>query len=276
MKNPQPFRHSVVSGPSMQNVREKAPWGGTLAIALLVTIFAPGCGAGAEQQQLKKDLANLKNEVARLSSRQDALEQEIARRNAADREHATRPAAAPPPKAEPKPQAGPYIPTLPVVKLNEPKAEASRTAPSAEVREPGLENPEIQGAVQPESNQDPGRVFTKGMRQFAEKDCGNAVVTFEEFLRLAPTHPKAAQAIMNIGECYFKRGEYAIALSEYTRLEQLYQDSKLLPMAMYRAGICLKNLKDPKGAREMFQRLSSSYPGDPAAAMAEKELAHLK
>jgi TolA-binding protein len=247
---------------------------------LLAAIFITGCATEAGQERMKKDIADLKGEVARLSARQDAMEQDLARKTAKEKEQAAKAPAQQPPKAEPRPQISSQaplaIPMLPVVKVSEPKPEAAKAAPVVEVRETETENPEIQGAVQPDSTEDPGKVFNKGMRQFAENDCGNAVVTFEDFLRLAPSHPKAPQALINIGECYYKRGEFAIALSEYTRLEQLFQDSKLVPKALYKAGMCLKNLKDPKGARETFQRLIKEYPGDPAAAMAQKELAHLK
>jgi TolA-binding protein len=245
---------------------------------LLAAVVVAGCATEASQERMKKDIADLKGEIARLSARQDAMEQDLARKTAKEKEQAAK--APPPPKAEPRPQMSPppplAIPMLPIVKVSEPKPEAAKAAPVADVREPELENPELQGALQPDSTEDPGKVFNKGMRQFAENDCGNAVVTFEDFLRLAPSHPKAPQALINIGECYYKRGEFAIALSEYTRFEQLYQDSRLVPQALYKAGMCSKNLKDPKGARETFQRLIKEYPGDPAAAKAQKELAHLK
>jgi hypothetical protein len=77
---------------------------------------------------------------------------------------------------------------------------------------------------------------SKAPRQYTKNDCGNAVASFEEFLRLHPENPKSPQALSYIGECYFNRGEYAIAVSEFGGFSGQYEASSLAPMALYRVG----------------------------------------
>jgi tol-pal system protein YbgF len=238
------------------------PWA---AVLLLL-----GCGRPADEMQLRKDIDELKQEVGRLAARQESLEKKI--------DSARSPAQPAGPAAEKAPAAtAPIsIPSLPVVKVGEgaaAEAEQQRRDP----RPAGSGDvPEIQGLDDKAAKTDPGRHFAKAMQQFANGDCGNAVVTFEDFLRENPGHQKAPNAVFNIAECYFRRGEYAIALSEFTRLEQMYRDSKLVPSALLKAGICLKNLKDVRGAKEMFKRVLERHPDDEAAGAAGKELSRLK
>ena len=79
-----------------------------------------------------------------------------------------------------------------------------------------------------------------------------------------------------VAECYFRRREFAIALSEYTRVAEQFGGAAQVPMAMYKAGVCLKELKDVRGARLMFEKVREAFGGQEAAELAGKELAKLK
>ena len=240
------------------------------------------------------DLDALKKEVARISARQEVLEKQVGRLSGDRKPDESKDAARGAPK-DPPPIERPRdikVPALKVVKMrDEGAAKRARgddvvtTAdrpfgePGPDVSESGalsLVKSELPGHPAREEQAEPNRVYARALQQFSETDCGNAVVSFEDFVRIDPSNAKASQAVYYIGECYFKRGEYAIALSEFTRLAEQYKEAKQTPMALYMAGLCLKSLKDAKGARQMLEKVKESYPGQEAALLAEKELLKLK
>lgn len=269
-----------------------------LAAAVAVAICA-SCRTTDAEKRILSDLDGLKSEVARVSARQDAVEREIAKltgdsrvmaADAKDARDAAKAAAAPGGKS-----SDIRVPNLKVFKVRDdtPPSKKARTVEvvstperpfgdaGPEVAEGGaahlLHRGEVPGVpTRAEEGADPGKMYARALQQFSEIDCGNAVVTFEDFVRLNPSHPKASQAVFYVGECYFNRGEYAIALSEFTRLAEQYRGAKQVPMALYKAGMCLKSLKDVRGARQIFTKVKEDFSGEEAAVLAEKELAKLK
>ncbi|MBI5527406.1 MAG: tetratricopeptide repeat protein [Deltaproteobacteria bacterium] len=268
-----------------------------MRLFLFFALAAAGCRTSGVDDQLRKDLEVLKKDVARVAARQESIEKDLSALRAERKSPAekTSKAASEGAGAKDPVVAELKVPRLKVVKVKDeiPPQKPGRNEgaePSSTAERPfGDSGPEvnedsavnlgvpaaIQGAIVREEG-DPAKLYAKGLQQFNDGDCGNAVVTFEDFVRLNRAHPKAAQAVFYVADCYFKRQEYAIALSEFTRVAEQFGGSAQAPMALYKAGMCLKALKDIRGARIMFEKVKEVFAGQEAADLAGKELAKLK
>jgi len=267
-----------------------------VAVLPLLTLAA-GCRTPGADDQFKKDLEALKKDVARIAARQESIEKDLGALRAERKNSGEKALQAPSPGGGGKDAvvAELKVPPLKVVKVKDetpphkPGSKAGAEPLSTGDRPFGESGPEvnedsavalnlpaaIQGATVREEG-DPVKLYAKGLQQYNDGDCGNAVVTFEDFVRLNRTHPKAAQAVFYVAECYFKRREYAIALSEFTRVAEQFGGSVQAPMALFKAGMCLKELKDIRGAKATFEKVKEVFAGQEAADLAGKELAKLK
>lgn len=95
---------------------------------------------------------------------------------------------------------------------------------------------------------------------------------FEEFLRLFPQHPLAADAQFHVGETYEEEGEPTRALEAYARVLQLHPASARAPAALYRGAIIEAGRGNRDEARMLFSRIVSAYPDTPEAELAREQL----
>ncbi|MFZ5518405.1 MAG: tetratricopeptide repeat protein [Candidatus Zhuqueibacterota bacterium] len=62
-----------------------------------------------------------------------------------------------------------------------------------------------------------------------------------------------------IGECYFEKGQYLKAISEYLKIVYLSRPTKLLPQyrvtAQYKAGLAYLKLSQPENGRQLFEKI---------------------
>jgi tol-pal system protein YbgF len=96
---------------------------------------------------------------------------------------------------------------------------------------------------------------------------------FEEFLRAAPGHPRAADAQFNIGEAYAQGRNLDRAVEAYGRVVDTYPTSPRAPAALLRIGRIEAGRGNRTQARARFNRIIADYPRSPEAADARRELA---
>jgi tol-pal system protein YbgF len=96
---------------------------------------------------------------------------------------------------------------------------------------------------------------------------------FEEFLRAAPGHPRAADAQFNIGEAYAGGRNLERAIEAYGRVVDTYPTSPRAPAALLRIGRIEAGRGNRTQARARFNRIIADYPRSPEAADARRELA---
>ncbi|HLL81460.1 MAG TPA: tol-pal system protein YbgF [Longimicrobium sp.] len=96
---------------------------------------------------------------------------------------------------------------------------------------------------------------------------------FEEFLRAAPGHPRAADAQFNIGEAYAGGRNLERAIEAYGRVVDTYPTSPRAPAALLRIGRIEAGRGNRTQARARFSRIIADYPRSPEAAAATRELA---
>ncbi|HEX8358627.1 MAG TPA: tol-pal system protein YbgF [Longimicrobium sp.] len=96
---------------------------------------------------------------------------------------------------------------------------------------------------------------------------------FEEFLRAAPGHARAADAQFYVGETYAQGRNLERAIEAYNRVVDTYPTSPRAPAALLRIGRLEAGRGNRTQARARFNRVIADYPRSPEAADARRELA---
>ena len=96
---------------------------------------------------------------------------------------------------------------------------------------------------------------------------------FEEFLRAAPGHPRAADAQFYVGETYAQGRNLERAIEAYNKVVDTYPTSPRAPAALLRIGRLEAGRGNRTQARARFNRIIADYPRSPEAADARRELA---
>ncbi len=124
------------------------------------------------------------------------------------------------------------------------------------------------------------QLFEHAQRAFADGDWDEARRAFERLLITAPGFDRAVEARHYLARSFFSEGEYLSAVSEYTRIVQVYPDDARTPEAWM--GLCRSYAamsphpqRDPQytvQARTTCRNVAGDFPGTPqgdsAAAVA--------
>jgi tetratricopeptide (TPR) repeat protein len=122
--------------------------------------------------------------------------------------------------------------------------------------------------LSPPSNDDKAHPQSSDALMNAEVSSGNATV--REF---HPWNPHKAAKDIEVGDFYFKRGNYHAAEDRY-REALLYKENDAL--ATFRLATSLEKLNRPAEAREEYQNYLKILPSGPQAKEAQKALDRLK
>lgn len=98
---------------------------------------------------------------------------------------------------------------------------------------------------------------------------------FQEFLRAYPQHRLAPDALFYVGETYNEGKDVEQALQAYAQVVQRYPASSKAPTALYRAGTVEAQRGKRAEARTLFNRVVQQYPRAPEAALAKDQLSKL-
>ncbi len=118
-------------------------------------------------------------------------------------------------------------------------------------------------------------LYKKGMALLKEKRHRDAVAMFEDFLSQFPQHGYADNCTYWIGEAYYDRQMYHKALAHFEQVVVQYPRGNKVPDAMLKAGFCYTSLGLRDRAAELFDKLIRTFPGTPAARLAQKRKAEL-
>ena len=118
-------------------------------------------------------------------------------------------------------------------------------------------------------------LYKKGMALLNQKRHGDAVAMFEDFLSQFPQHGYADNCTYWIGEAYYDRQMYHKALAHFEQVVVQYPRGNKVPDAMLKAAFCYSSLGLRDRCAELFEKLIRTFPGTPAARLAEKRRAEL-
>jgi tol-pal system protein YbgF len=121
----------------------------------------------------------------------------------------------------------------------------------------------------------PLTLYKKGMALLQEKRHREAVAMFEDFLGQYPNHEYADNCMYWIGEAHYDRQMYHQALAAFEQVVVQHPRGNKVPDAMLKAAFCYASLGMRDRAVELFEKLIGTYPGTPAARLAEQRKAEL-
>lgn len=99
-----------------------------------------------------------------------------------------------------------------------------------------------------------------------------AAKAFREFVGRYPQSPLADHAQYWLAESHYALLDYKSALTEFSRVIQLYPTSSKLPDALLKIGYIQTETKQADQARKTFQEVIKRFPSSSAARLAQKRL----
>ena len=97
---------------------------------------------------------------------------------------------------------------------------------------------------------------------------------FQMYLAKYPRGPRADSATYWLGEAQFVQQQYDAALKSFQAVSA-FAESRRLPDAMYKVGLCQYELKAFKNARATLSKVISTYPDAEAARLAQAQIEKL-
>lgn len=152
------------------------------------------------------------------------------------------------------------------------RASEAAAASAAAQRDSAADAPA--GGAAPEGGEGAAQeMYDAALGAFRRGSMNAARAGFEEFLRAAPGHPRAADAQFHIGETYAQGRNLERAVEAYGRVVDTYPTSPRAPAALLRIGRIDAGRGNRTQARARFNRIIADYPRSPEAADARRELA---
>ncbi len=147
---------------------------------------------------------------------------------------------------------------------------------------PVIENPNPSGAgagspVGPSgkvAGPGPDQMYDLSLQQYRRGSLGTARLGFREFLRVYPTHERAADALFYVGETFGGENPDS-AGAVYQQLVKTYPNSPRAPSALYKLGLLAEARGEKAAARTYYQRVVAGYPRSDEANLARDKLQRL-
>jgi tol-pal system protein YbgF len=121
----------------------------------------------------------------------------------------------------------------------------------------------------------PDQMFEVSLQQYRRGSLATARLGFREFLRVFPTHDRAADALFYIGES-FEQAAPDSAAAMYDQLVRSYPNSPRAPSALYKQGLLAEQRGDRATARTFYSRVIAGYPRSPEADLARQNQQRLR
>lgn len=221
----------------------------------------------AEFARLRGQIELLQNEMENTQKRQRDLYVDLdGRLRKVETQLAAVQAPAPAPAAMPPATVGPTASTPPV-----PSAGNGGTPASAATTDPSRSSPPapVQPAVDPVAEQ---RAYDSGLEQFRAGRFGEAVVTFQTFIRTFPRSTLVPSAQYWIGNSLYATRDYRGAIAAQRQLLAQHPDSAKASDALLNIATAQSDLGELQAARASLQEVISKYPASEAAAKARQRL----
>lgn len=118
-------------------------------------------------------------------------------------------------------------------------------------------------------------LYNTSMASLRRGSLQTARAGFQEFLRAHPGHRLAPDALFYVGETYNEGKDVQNALQTYAQVVQRHPASPRAATALYRAGTIEAGRGNRTEARALFNRVVQSYARSPEATLARDQLAKL-
>lgn len=132
------------------------------------------------------------------------------------------------------------------------------------------------GATTVSKDASPDALYLKGLETFKAGDMAGARTQLTQFIEKNSTHDLVSNARYWIGETYYGEKNYEQAILEFQEVVKLYPKKEKAPAAMLKQALSFKALKDLKSTQYLLKRLTTDYPKSDEAKKAKVLLKQLK
>ena len=125
----------------------------------------------------------------------------------------------------------------------------------------------------PPAGVSPQKAWDAAFNDYTSGQWDLAIAGFEFFLKSFPTHTRAGEAQLNIGNSYFAMGNYPQASTAFQKVISDFAQSSAVPTAYYKLGLSYEQMKQLDLARRAYETVIKNYPtaiGD--ASLAKQRL----
>ena len=153
-----------------------------------------------------------------------------------------------------------------VVEALRPGESAQKVTPPGEKTATTL--PESIAASPTESGNKPGsptEIYLQAFADYASGRFDQAIAGFGAFLKYYPSSDYAGNAQYWLGECYYSRQEYGLAVAAFRKTVESYPQGGKAPDALLKMATALRQMNEAGQAEEALGLLRSRYPGSTAA-----------
>jgi tol-pal system protein YbgF len=120
----------------------------------------------------------------------------------------------------------------------------------------------------------PDQMYDLSLQQFRRGSLATARLGFREFLRIFPTHERAADALFYVGETFGAENADSAA-AVYQLVVKRHPNSARAPAALYKLGLLAERRGDKAAARTYYARVIAGYPRSDEANLARDKLQRL-
>jgi len=121
----------------------------------------------------------------------------------------------------------------------------------------------------------PDQMYDLSLQQYRRGSVSTARLGFREFLRVFPTHERAADALFYVGESFEKEAPDS-AVAVYDQVVKTYPNSPRAPSALYKLGLLAEQRGDKAAARTLYARVIAGYARSPEADLARQNQQRLR
>lgn len=246
--------------------------------ALALSACATDSISRAELTDLSSSVRALRAENARLQSRLEKLEQQVAVSTARGAPQVSPPSSA---VTRPAPLAKEELPALTVVKLKPKKDAAPKLATEVEVAEPdeaAVVDLRSAAPTAPMGEADTVAADSQFQAGSEALNTGNAEGGITQLLQFAsdwPRHPKADNALYLAGLGMVALKDYEQAAKTFEQVVQKYPAGDAVLDSMLKLADCRVKLNKLQQAKATWERIVNGFPGTAAASQAQARLASL-
>lgn len=118
--------------------------------------------------------------------------------------------------------------------------------------------------------------YNKAYAFLTATDYKNSQIWFEEFLKRHSTDALADNAYYWLGEVYLVQNNPSAAVGKFRDGIKAFPKGSKVTANLFKMGVALEQLKQPKLAKAAWDKLLKDYPNAPEAARAKDKLVNLK
>ena len=128
----------------------------------------------------------------------------------------------------------------------------------------------------PTVGQSPQKTYDSANADYMAGQYDLAIIGFQEFIKAFPKSELADDAQVSICNAYLQDHKDQQAVDACDLAIRMYPNTNSIPVAYYRKGLALSNLKNVAAAREAWETVVKNFPDSFEATLARQGLERLK